>query len=202
MARGAMLGEMRGSSDDAPVIGDGHQDERKEATGQRLGLVAEALVDAAAALGAQEDTAAVETMVELGLARPGQTGFLERLQTAQVLLRVPALSGDALDLGSLGVDTVDTVIDSGVFHVFDDEDRARYVASLAAVLRPGGRCYLMCFSDRQPGDWGPRRVRADELREAFRDEWAVESISADAFEINPIGGTTQAQAWLATIRRS
>jgi len=108
---------------------------------------------------------------------------------------------DALDLGRLGLH-VDTVMDSGVFHVFSDEERARYVASLAAVLRPGGRCYLMCFSDRQPGDWGPRRVRAEELYSAFRDGWAVESISADTFEINPIGGTAQAQAWLAAIRRS
>ncbi len=108
---------------------------------------------------------------------------------------------DALDLGRLRLH-VDTVIDSGVFHVFGDEERARYVASLAAVLRPGGSCYLMCFSDRQPGDWGPRRVRAEELHSAFRDGWAVESISADTFEINPIGGTTQAQAWLAAIRRS
>jgi SAM-dependent methyltransferase len=108
---------------------------------------------------------------------------------------------DAFDLGHLGLD-VDTVIDSGVFHVFDDEDRARYVTSLGAVLRPGGSCYLMCFSDQQPGDWGPRRVRADELRSAFRDGWAVESISADTFEINPINGATQAQAWLAAIRRS
>jgi cyclopropane fatty-acyl-phospholipid synthase-like methyltransferase len=108
---------------------------------------------------------------------------------------------DALDLGRLGLD-VDTVIDSGVFHVFGDEDRARYVASLAAVLRPGGSCYLMCFSDQQPGDWGPRRVRADELRSAFRDGWALESISAGTFEINPVNGATQAQAWLAAIRRS
>jgi SAM-dependent methyltransferase len=108
---------------------------------------------------------------------------------------------DALDVSDLGLD-VDTVIDSGVFHVFDDEDRARYVASLAAVLRPGGSYYLMCFSDQQPGDWGPRRVRADELRSAFRDGWSVESISADTFEINPINGATQAQAWLAAIRRS
>lgn len=109
--------------------------------------------------------------------------------------------GDALDLGRLGL-AVDTVIDSGVFHVFDDDDRARYVTSLAAVLRPGGACYLMCFSDRQPGDWGPRRVRAAELRAAFSDGWSVESITADMFDINPIGGSTQAQAWLAMLRRN
>jgi SAM-dependent methyltransferase len=108
---------------------------------------------------------------------------------------------DALDLGRLSL-TVDTVIDSGVFHIFDDDDRTRYVASLAGVLRPAGVCYLMCFSDRQPGTWGPRRVRADELRAAFGDGWAVESIDADVFEINPMEGATQVQAWLATIRRS
>ena len=107
---------------------------------------------------------------------------------------------DALDLGRLGL-TADTVIDSGVFHVFSDEDRARYVASLATVLRPGGTCYLMCFSDRQPGTWGPRRVRAEELRAAFSDGWAVESITADTFEINPMDGMTQVQAWLAAIKR-
>ena len=108
---------------------------------------------------------------------------------------------DALDLGRLGL-TADTVIDSGVFHVFGDDDRTRYVASLAAVLRLAGACYLMCFSDRQPGTWGPRRVRADELRAAFSDGWAVESITADTFEIHPMNGTTQVQAWLAAIRRN
>ena len=59
----------------------------------------------------------------------------------------------------------------------------------------------MCFSDRQPGTWGPRRVRADELRAAFSDGWAVESITADTSQINPMDGTTQVQAWLAAIRR-
>jgi cyclopropane fatty-acyl-phospholipid synthase-like methyltransferase len=107
---------------------------------------------------------------------------------------------DARDLGRLGL-TVDTVIDSGVFHVFDDEDRARYVASLGAVLRPDGACYLMCFSDRQPGTWGPRRIHADELRAAFTHGWVVETISAEVFEINPVEGATQVQAWLAVISR-
>ena len=107
---------------------------------------------------------------------------------------------DGLDLERLAF-TVDTVIDSGVFHVFDDGDRARYVASLAAALKPGGVCYLMCFSDRQPGTWGPRRVRADELRAAFSEGWVVESLMADTFDVNPVEGTTQVQAWLATITR-
>ena len=108
---------------------------------------------------------------------------------------------DALSLGQLGM-TFDMVIDSGMFHVFGDEDRARYVTSLASVLRPGGHCYLMCFSDRQPGEYGPRRVRQDELRAAFSDGWAVTSIQADTFELNPSMPTPTAQAWLAVIRRT
>ncbi len=108
---------------------------------------------------------------------------------------------DALSLDGLGL-TFDTVIDSGLFHVFDDADRARYVTSLASVLESGGTCYLMCFSERQPGAIGPRRVRQEELRAAFSDGWAVTSIVADAFEVNPGLGTPTAQAWLATIRRT
>ena len=107
---------------------------------------------------------------------------------------------DALSLDGLGL-TFDTVVDSGLFHVFDDADRARYVTSLASVLPPGGTCYLMCFSERQPGAMGPRRVRQEELRAAFSDGWAFTAIVAEAFEVNPGLGTPTAQAWLATIRR-
>jgi SAM-dependent methyltransferase len=110
-------------------------------------------------------------------------------------------TGDVLRLSDLGL-TFDVVIDSGVFHVFDDEARARYVASLASVLGPGGHCYLMCFSDRQPGEFGPRRVSQDELRAAFSDGWSVASIEAEAFELNQVAfGISSAQAWLAVIQR-
>lgn len=108
--------------------------------------------------------------------------------------------GDALDLGQLGLD-FDVIVDSGVYHVFSDEDRPRYVASLGTVLSSGGTVYLMCFSDRQPGDFGPRRVRQDELRASFSDGWTVESITADTFEINPMREAAYAQAWLAVVTR-
>ena len=108
---------------------------------------------------------------------------------------------DVLSLEQLGM-TFDTVIDSGVFHVFDDQDRARYVTSLGSVLRPDGCCYLMCFSDRKPGGYGPRRISQDELRAAFSDGWAVASIEADTFEVNPGMPAPTAQAWLAAIRRT
>ena len=109
---------------------------------------------------------------------------------------------DALSLADLGL-SFDTIIDCGLFHVFDDDPRARYVASLASVLRPGGRLYLMCFSDRQPGTFGPRRVSQDELRAAFGDGWTILAIQADTFALNPgFFPETTAQAWLASITRS
>ena len=128
--------------------------------------------------------------IELARAKAAERGSAARFET-----------GDVLRLGDLGL-TFDTVLDSGVFHVFSDEDRVRYVASLAAALRPGGHCYLMCFSDRQPGDAGPRRVSQGELRAAFGDGWAVTSIEAEAFEVNrSVLDFTSAQAWLAVIER-
>ena len=52
--------------------------------------------------------------------------------------------------------------------------RSRYVTAVHAALRPGGHLHLMCFSDRQPGDWGPRRVTEDELRAAFGSGWRID----------------------------
>jgi cyclopropane fatty-acyl-phospholipid synthase-like methyltransferase len=103
---------------------------------------------------------------------------------------------DVLHLDQLGK-LFDVITDSGVFHVFDDEQRPAYVNSLRSALRSGGMYYMMCFSDRQPGDWGPRRVSQAELRAAFVDGWAIGSIEAVRFAvaIDPNG----AQAWLATI---
>lgn len=107
---------------------------------------------------------------------------------------------DAHQLDTLG-ETFDTIVDSGLFHVFDGAARTRYVTALKAVLRPGGHLHLMCFSDRQPGDWGPRRVTEGELRAEFGSGWRIESLAADRFDINPGLGTPCAEAWLTDIVR-
>ena len=109
------------------------------------------------------------------------------------------LVGDALDLAALGT-AFDTVLDCGLFHIFDDDDRARYVASLAAAVRPGGRYHMLCFSDRQPGDWGPRRVRTDEITASFANGWRIESIDPAILEVTIDTGSVQ--AWLAAITRT
>jgi SAM-dependent methyltransferase len=108
--------------------------------------------------------------------------------------------GDVLALKSLGRRFA-TVVDSGVFHTFDDADRTRYVASLAAAIEPGGVVHLLCFSENTPGDWGPRRVTQAELREAFADGWTVERIDAARFDVRE-GFAEQPRAWLARVART
>ncbi|HEV3462290.1 MAG TPA: class I SAM-dependent methyltransferase [Candidatus Dormibacteraeota bacterium] len=105
---------------------------------------------------------------------------------------------DALHLDQLGL-LFDVVTDSGLFHVFDDEQRPMFVQSLRSALRPGGMYYMMCFSDRQPGDWGPRRVSNSELRRAFAVGWSIDLMAPAVFDVTI--DSNGAQAWLAEIRR-
>jgi len=164
------------------------------------GLLRGQLLDAGCGRGEQALLAAAHGADAMGVDISPAAIEQARRKAAERGLTVRFEVADALNLGQLGL-TFDTVIDCGLFHTFDDDGRARYVTGLASVLRPGGTCYLMCFSDRQPGEFGPRRVRQDELRAAFSDGWAVESIVADAFEVNAGFPGRTAQAWLATIRR-
>ena len=110
------------------------------------------------------------------------------------------LVGDVLALGRLGR-RFRAVIDSGVFHTFDDRDRARYVESLAAVVENGGVLHLLAFSELTPGTEGPRRVTQAELRAAFADGWEVKRIDAAQFDVRTDWTRVPPRAWLATIVR-
>jgi cyclopropane fatty-acyl-phospholipid synthase-like methyltransferase len=100
----------------------------------------------------------------------------------------------------------DNLIDSGLFHVFSDDDRRRYIEGLATVLKPGGRLFLLCFSDAEPGEQGPRRVTRQEIEDAFAEGWVVESIEPSRYEVRPDpkdisfsdGGP---KAWFVRVRR-
>jgi SAM-dependent methyltransferase len=107
--------------------------------------------------------------------------------------------GDARNLAALG-QQFDIVLDCGLFHVLDDEDRAPFVANLASVIRSGGEYFMLCFSENEPGVWGPRRVTQDEIREVFADRWDVEAIEAD--EINVTFRAEPVRSWFATIART
>ncbi len=111
----------------------------------------------------------VPTAIERARAKAKERGIDVRFQV-----------GDALKLSELGR-TFDAVIDSGLFHTFSDEDRAKYVESLSSVIRPGGTYHVLCFSDQEPAGEGPRRVSEAELRRAFERGWNVQEIRAIRF---------------------
>jgi cyclopropane fatty-acyl-phospholipid synthase-like methyltransferase len=114
--------------------------------------------------------------------------------------RVPAvfLEWDALEISGLGK-RFETVIDCGLFHVFSDEERPLYVQELSSILVPGGTFRMLCFSEMESGDWGPRRVTQLEIREAFDRGWKVDSIQEAHFETNL--GPEGCRAWLSSITR-
>ena len=94
----------------------------------------------------------------------------------------------------------ETVLDCGLFHTFDRDERRVYVKSLASVTAPGGRVYVLCLSDVGPGRCGPHPVSEEELRAAFHhDSWSVASVSPDRIQARLDAGG--APAWLAKIER-
>ncbi len=121
---------------------------------------------------------------------------------------VPAtfLVKDALTLKDW-TERFDNVIDSGLFHVFNDDDRRRYVEGLATVLKPGGRLFLLCFSDEEPGTQGPRRVSKEELHDAFAEGWSIESIEPSRHEVRADQNELTVnedgpKAWFVVVKRT
>ena len=106
---------------------------------------------------------------------------------------------NALDLPALGA-RFDTVVDSALFHVFTNDDRAKYVASVNAVTAPGSRYFLLCFSELEPGDWGPRRVTQAEITASFQATWRIDAIEPTRIDVANERGSVA--AWLASMTRA
>jgi SAM-dependent methyltransferase len=107
---------------------------------------------------------------------------------------------DALRLERLGR-RFTTVLDCGLFHTFDAEERPEYLASLASVTAPEATLYLLCFSDAGP-DTGPHPVSQAELRSAFGpgSGWHVVAVDTDRV-LTRFHDDNGAPAWFATITR-
>ena len=114
-------------------------------------------------------------------------------------INVEFATADAFQLARLGR-RFDTVLDCGLFHTFDSDERPRYVASLASVTQHDGTLYVLCFSSDGP-DIGPHPISQEELRAAFNfsNGWNVADIEPDRIQTR--FHDDGASAWLATIKR-
>ena len=100
----------------------------------------------------------------------------------------------------------ESVIDSGLFHIYSGEDRARYVDGLAHVTNPGGRLFLLSFSDEEVAIEG---VSEKALYEVFAEDWSVESVRMVRGELSPAFTAEfpekypdgDPKMWFAVIRR-
>ena len=113
-------------------------------------------------------------------------------------LRVNFRVMNALSLDTLGR-TFDTATDSGLFHTLSDADRPVFVKNLAAALVPGGKYFMLCFSDLEPAGYGPRRISKRDIGESFGDGWTIDFIRPATFESHTrVQGT---KAWISGISR-
>ncbi len=83
------------------------------------------------------------------------------------------------------------VIDSGLFHTFNDSDRIAFAIEIARVLATNGGYFMLCFSDKEPTNWGgPRRITKEEIEATFSQLFKINYIR-DAFfatRVHDIGG--------------
>jgi SAM-dependent methyltransferase len=115
-------------------------------------------------------------------------------------LGVEFATADAFGLERLGR-TFETVLDCGLFHSFDADERPRYAAGLASVTEHGGTLYVLCFSDDGP-DIGPHPISRDELRAAFNpgNGWDLATIEPDRV-LTRFHDENGAPAWFVTVKR-
>lgn len=76
------------------------------------------------------------------------------------------------------------VVDSGFFHLFEQEPRDAFARELADALLPGGRYYLLAFATEFDMPNTPLKVTEDELRARFTAEsgWRILTVRPAQFE--------------------
>ncbi len=106
------------------------------------------------------------------------------------------------DTSLLSEEKFDTVTDVGFFHALSDESRAVWLRRLAGLLAPGGSYVMLCFSDKVPGSFGPRRISQAELREAFTPQAGFAELSIEAARLEANAGPGRVDAWLVRAVRA
>jgi SAM-dependent methyltransferase len=154
------------------------------------------------------------TAIELASGKAAERGLVAAFDVA-----------DALDLDAY-TGRFDTVIDSGLAHLFDGDTLRRYASALHRACRPNAVVHVLAISDQgleavaarfseplalqsasdehhPPPDATPPSKSADELRAGFADGWQVEAIDESALRaVPPLSSyPIEIGGWLARFRR-
>lgn len=164
-----------------------------------MGRLVGPVLDVGCGTGEHALMAAASGLDATGVDLAGTAIEIAKRKADERALTVEFIRGNALELPDIGR-TFNTVLDCGLFHVLEDVDRRPFVQALRGCMPQGAHYYLLCFSDLEPGDWGPRRIRQGEIRLNFVDGWLVEAIAPSSIEITIAPGS--ARAWLASIART
>ena len=75
----------------------------------------------------------------------------------------------------------DFLFDRGCFHILPPDRRKDYVKAAQELLKPSGWLFLKCFSQLEPGDYGPYRLSPEEIRTEFQTPFIIHSIKDTVF---------------------
>jgi SAM-dependent methyltransferase len=157
------------------------------------------VLDAGCGTGENALHVAARGLSVLGVDVAGTALAIARAKADERGIAVEFALADALHLEALGR-RFDTVLDCGLFHTLDSDERPAYAASLASVTAHRGTLYLLCFRDEGP-DTGPHPVSEEELRAAFDpgSGWRIAALDRDRLRTR--FSDDGAPAWRATIAR-
>ena len=96
----------------------------------------------------------------------------------------------------------DFVFDRGIFHIFDDSQRPKFVEQIKRILDNDGIYFLKCMSIEQekfPDGEGPRRLSKQEIIDNFRNDFDIEKIKATVFEA--INFDSNPKAWFVVLKK-
>lgn len=124
-----------------------------------------------------------------------------KAKAIEYYVKVNFIEGDVLKLDQLFNEAeFNIVIDSGLFHVMTDEERPTFVQQVHRVLKVGGKYFMLCFSDKEPEGYGPRRISKAEIISTFTPFFEIRYIKDAVFDSRI--GSEKRKAYLVSAVRS
>lgn len=111
------------------------------------------------------------------------------------------LTDDILN-SKLPANAFDYVFDRGIFHLFDNIQRPKFVEQIKRILDDDGIYFLKCMSIEQeefPDGSGPNRLSKQEIIDTFRNDFDIEKIKVAVFEA--INFDSNPKAWFVVLKK-